>query len=291
MDARDDRGRDLRLHPRLRDRLAAAAAAGRGRDPVRRGLAGDPARRGRPPPRRRHPGRPARRARRRARTAAGDPATRPPRSGSSCSRRLRCRARRPSPSTASCDWQKWDFYTRPTKPVSVSYVWDSATAGSASRRRRPSSSRSRRRPAALLACDRHSTRGRRTLAQGSGLGAVVGGSVGEPVSCRRSARVRPSWVEQRVTVEALRTSASSAADAPLYFTTPNIGAVHYDPTGLACLGRGLQRGQYLRGLELRAAAEPGRARPLEADVPAGDQRPAGVPRGRARRLDATVRHA
>src|SRR5438105_2045733 len=31
--------------------------------------------------------------------------------------------------TAFLDWQHWDFYTRPAKPVDVRYVWDAHYGG------------------------------------------------------------------------------------------------------------------------------------------------------------------
>ena len=65
------------------------------------------------------------------------------------------------------DWQKWDFYTRPAKPVSVSYVWNSSYFGvqlPEEEDRRPQDQGLAE--AALLARGPARRRGRRALAAG-----------------------------------------------------------------------------------------------------------------------------
>jgi transglutaminase-like putative cysteine protease len=141
------------------------------------------------------------------------------------------------------DWQKWDFYTRPAKPVDVSYVWNSSYTGFTFPKKltvvlkiKTTPRRHYWRVAPLDAV----VGGRWQL--GDALGTVVGGTVGEPGLVPAVARARQSWVEQRVTVEALRDKFLPAADTPTEFDASNLGAVLYDPTGLAYLDRGLQRG-------------------------------------------------
>ncbi len=141
------------------------------------------------------------------------------------------------------DWQKWDFYTRPAKPVSVSYVWNSSYSGFSFPKKKTVvlKIKTTPRPHYWRVAPLDAVVGGRWRL-GSGLGAVVGGTVGEPGLVPAVARVRQSWVEQRVTVEALRDKFLPAADTPTQFDASNLGAVLYDPTGLAYLDRGLQRG-------------------------------------------------
>jgi protein-glutamine gamma-glutamyltransferase len=141
------------------------------------------------------------------------------------------------------DWQSWDFYTRPAKPVSVSYVWDSDYSGLKFPRKltvvlkikAPSP------PHYWRAVTLNDVVGGRWLedaaAQEQSSGYLV-----EPGLVPRGARERSSWVQQQVTVEALRDTHLVAASVPVRVDAPNLGLVQYDPSGMVFVARGLRRG-------------------------------------------------
>jgi transglutaminase-like putative cysteine protease len=164
------------------------------------------------------------------------------------------------------DWQKWDFYTRPAKPVSVSYVWNSSYSGFSFPKKKTVVLKIKASPrphywrvaplAGVFAGHWQIDATIQTLSDGA---------VGEPGLVPAAAKVRQSWVEQRVTVEALRDKLLPAADSPVQFDTGNLGLVQYDPTGIAFLDSGLQRGNTYRVWSFEpqpSPAELARSRPL-----------------------------
>ena len=154
-------------------------------------------------------------------------------------------------------WQSWDFYTRPAKPVAVSYVWNSDYSGLTFPRKQTVVLKIKAppRPQYWRAVALNDVIGGRwiedpTLLQQSS------GSLGErglvPPAARPAKRpscypnclrLRPSnWVEQQVTVAALRDTHLVAASIPVELDAPKLGVVQYDPSGMAYVERGLQRG-------------------------------------------------
>jgi transglutaminase-like putative cysteine protease len=164
------------------------------------------------------------------------------------------------------DWQKWDFYTRPAKPVSVSYVWNSSYSGFSFPKRKTVVLKIKASPrphywrvvplAGVFAGHWQIDPTSQTLSDEA---------LGEPGLVPAVAKVRQSWVEQRVTVEALRDKLLPAADSPVQFDAGNLGLVQYDPTGIAYLDSGLHRGDTYRVWSFEpqpTPAELARSRPL-----------------------------
>ena len=155
------------------------------------------------------------------------------------------------------NWQAWDFYTRPDKAVGVSYVWTSNYAGLTFPHKRTVVLRIKARPKPQYW---------RVVA----LNAVVGGRwsedaapqvqdngyVGEPGLIPAQARDRSQWVEQRVSVAALREIHLPAATDPVLFDARGLGLVQYEPSGMAYLQRGLRRSDAYRAWSYQPSPTP-----------------------------------
>jgi len=155
------------------------------------------------------------------------------------------------------NWQSWDLYTRPDKAVGVSYVWASDYSGLTFPRKRTVVLKIKAPPKAQYW---------RVVT----LNAVVGGRwsedpapqvqdngyVGEPGLIPVRARDRSKWVEQRVSVAALREIHLPAATDPMLFDARQFGLVQYDPSGMAYLARGLRRGDVYRAWSYQPSPSP-----------------------------------
>ena len=164
------------------------------------------------------------------------------------------------------DWQNWDFYTRPAKPVSVSYVWNSSYSGFSFPKKQTIvlKIKASPRPHYWRAAPLGGVFGGRWQIDAT-IQSLSDGAVGERGLVPAIAKVPQSWVEQRVTVEALRDKLLPAADSPVRFDTGNVGLVQYDPTGIAYLDSGLQRGNTYRAWSFEpqpSPAELARSRPI-----------------------------
>ena len=154
-------------------------------------------------------------------------------------------------------WQSWDFYTRPAKPVAVSYVWNSNYSG-LTFPRKPTVVLKIKAPAApqyWRAVTLNDVVGGRWI-EDYALQQQRIGYLGEHglvprgamppkrPSCWPNCLVSPptDWVEQRVTVEALRDTHLVAASVPVKIDASKLGVISYDPSGMAFLGRELRRG-------------------------------------------------
>jgi transglutaminase-like putative cysteine protease len=143
------------------------------------------------------------------------------------------------------NWQSWDFYTRPAKPVTVSYVWNSDYSGLTFPRKEtvvlkiqaPS------RPQYWRAVTLDDVVGGRWF-EDPAPQVQSTGYLGEPGLVPRGAARRASWVEQQVHVEALRDIHLVAASVPVQVDAPKLGLVAYDPSGMVFVSpsRGLERG-------------------------------------------------
>jgi protein-glutamine gamma-glutamyltransferase len=141
------------------------------------------------------------------------------------------------------NWQAWDFYTRPAKPVSVSYVWSSNYSGLNFPHKRTvvlrieAPSRPQYWRAATLddVIEGRWFEDPTLLDQSSGY-------LGEPGLVPPGARERTLWVQQQVRVEALRDTHLVAASVPVQVDAPKLGLVQYDPSGMAFVASGLKRG-------------------------------------------------
>jgi protein-glutamine gamma-glutamyltransferase len=141
------------------------------------------------------------------------------------------------------NWQSWDFYTRPAKPVSVSYVWSSDYSGLNFPRKQTVVLRiaAPSRPQYWRAVTLNDVIGGRWLEDATSQ-EQTSGYLGEPGLVPRSARQRSAWVQQRMHVEALSDIHLVAASVPVQVDAPKMGLVTYDPSGMVFAARGLKRG-------------------------------------------------
>ena len=140
------------------------------------------------------------------------------------------------------DWQSWDFYTHPAKPVSVSYVWNSDYSGLSFPRKVTTvlKIKAPSRPQYWRAVTLNDVISGRwfedpTFQQQSDAG------LGEPGLVPAQAWDPTNWVKQEVHVDALRDTHLVAASVPVRVEA-NLGLVTYDPSGEVSVARGLQRG-------------------------------------------------
>ena len=138
---------------------------------------------------------------------------------------------------AFLDWQHWDPYTKPAKPVDVSYVWNSSYSGPHLPRQADDRHAREGRPAgALLARLGAEHRRERDLVRGglAGVRRPAGAARPGPGSSRRASCARSGWEEQHVTIEALRDHRLPGGSVPVRFEPGDgVGSVSYDPTGVA----------------------------------------------------------
>jgi transglutaminase-like putative cysteine protease len=144
---------------------------------------------------------------------------------------------------AFLDWQHWDLYTKPAKPVDVSYVWDS------SYRRLVFHGK----PTAVL---RVKAGSQPHYWRVSVLNTVEGGRwfeelspeahslVGEQGLVTPREQQRSRWERQKVTIEALRDHRLPGGSVPVHYQpSAGVGQVLYDPTGVAYASKPLSRGE------------------------------------------------
>jgi hypothetical protein len=199
--------------------------------------------------------------------------------------------------TAFLDWQHWNVYVRPVKPVSVSYVWDARYGGI----------RFPRKVTTVLAIRAPQTIG--TYWRATALDAFVNDRWMERIWRETAlennqlvppaARIAANWVQQDVTVAALSDHHLVAASLASAFNVSEPGLIVGQNVGVAT--DGLHHGQrYIawsyaaeptprqlvrsRGIYPRALTRPGR----ELDVAPGiTSPPIGVP-GREAALDRSL---
>ena len=146
---------------------------------------------------------------------------------------------------AFLDWQHWDPYTKPSKPVDVSYVWNSDYRGLTFPRK----------PTTVL---RVKAGPQTHYWRVSVLNTVENGvwfeelspefgdppvPLGQPGLVPRRELRRSSWEEEHVTIEALRDHRLPGGSVPVRFEPGSgVGSVSYDPTGVARADEPLSRG-------------------------------------------------
>ena len=172
---------------------------------------------------------------------------------------------------AFLDWQHWDLYTKPAKPVDVSYVWNSSYSGLTFPRQ---------------ADDGHARQGgpQPHYWRVSVLNTVENGIWFEEVSTRvrrpagaaRPARPRRRRASaQRGLGEAARddrgaraTTTCPAASVPVRFAPGGgVGSVSYDPTGIALAGAAARAGTATTSGATRRARRRAQLAALEAALP------------------------
>src|SRR4051794_28483099 len=141
---------------------------------------------------------------------------------------------------AILNWQTWSLNSPQTKPVDVSYVWSSDYSGLNFPRKKTVVLR--------IKAPRRSQYWRVTELANMVDGrwkeqSVLGESpqLGGPGLVPAAARGEANWIEQHVTVGALRDTRLPAAEAPVSFDVSRLGAVDYDRAGVVYLARGLRR--------------------------------------------------
>jgi protein-glutamine gamma-glutamyltransferase len=141
-------------------------------------------------------------------------------------------------------WQHWDLYTKPDKPVDVSYVWDSSYRGLSYRGK----------PTTVL---RVKAGPQQHYWRVSVLNTVEGGRwfeelspeygdhplLGEPGLVPPREKQVDGWEREQVTIEALRDNRLPGGSIPVRFRPGSgVGQVQYDPTGVAYAQEPLHRG-------------------------------------------------
>src|SRR3954447_24194081 len=135
-------------------------------------------------------------------------------------------------------WQTWDLHVPHVKPVSVSYVWSSDYSGLNF-------------PHKTTVVLRIKAPKRPQYWRVTTLPYVVDGQWIDQPSFERSgdaglvpaaARDRSTWVEQQVTVEALRDNRPPAAEGPMAFDRSGLGPANFDSAGVAYLEHALHSG-------------------------------------------------
>jgi protein-glutamine gamma-glutamyltransferase len=149
---------------------------------------------------------------------------------------------------AFLDWQHWDLYTKPDKPVDVSYVWNSSYRGLTFRGK----------PTTVL---RIKAGPQQHYWRVSVLNTVEGGRwfeeltpqlredtpLGEPGMVPAREKRLSGWEREDVTVEALRDHRLPGGSVPVRFEPgAGVGQVQYDPTGVAYADEPLHRGDTYR---------------------------------------------
>jgi transglutaminase-like putative cysteine protease len=146
---------------------------------------------------------------------------------------------------AFIDWQHWDPYTKPAKPVDVSYVWNSSYSGLTFHGKPTTVMRVKAGPetqywrVSVLNTVEHGT-------WFEEISPVFGDP---PVPLAQGGLVPPrelrqdGWDEQHVTIEALRDHRLPGGSVPVRFEPGgSVGSVSYDPTGVAFAEDALSRG-------------------------------------------------
>jgi protein-glutamine gamma-glutamyltransferase len=145
---------------------------------------------------------------------------------------------------AFLDWQQWDLYTKPEKPVDVSYVWDSSYRRLDFRGKPTTVFRVKAgsQPHYWRISVLNTVEGGRwfeELATGFGDYRLIGEQGLVPWRERQTSL----WEREEVTVEALRDHRLPGGSVPVrYRPSASVGEVNYDPSGVAYAAKAPSRG-------------------------------------------------
>jgi transglutaminase-like putative cysteine protease len=146
---------------------------------------------------------------------------------------------------AFLDWQHWDPYTKPAKPVDVSYVWNSSYKGLTFHGKPTTVLRVKAGPQARY----WRVSVLNTVEHGTWIEEVSPEFGDQPVPLSEPGLAPPrelrksGWEQEHVTIEALRDHRLPGGSVPVQFEPgASIGDVSYDPTGVAIAGHPLSRG-------------------------------------------------
>jgi protein-glutamine gamma-glutamyltransferase len=145
---------------------------------------------------------------------------------------------------AFLDWQHWDLYTKPAKPVDVSYVWDSSYRRLVFHGKPTTVFRVKAgsQPHYWRVSVLNTVEGGRWFEE---LSAEYGDHslLGEEGLVPPREELTHRWEQQEVTVEALRDHRLPGGSVPVrYRPSASVGQVLYDPTGVAYASKLLSRG-------------------------------------------------
>ena len=178
-----------------------------------------------------------------------------------------------SPALAKAEflrWQTWDFYTRPDPAVGVRYIWDSTYTGIRFPKKQTVVLKVKAPPTSLY--------WRATTLEGfNGIGwvEVVDPQARPDVAAAlepAAASNRRRWIQQDVTVKALRDAHFVAASVPVAYDTHGV-ATTYGRGNIALVRSGLTRDQRYRAWSYApdpTPAELARSRPRYPDAIAGE---------------------
>jgi len=142
------------------------------------------------------------------------------------------------------DWQHWDPYTKPAKPVDVSYVWDSSYTGLTFHGKPTTVLRVKAGPEPhywRISVLNSVQNGRwfEEIAPEGGQATPIG----EDGLVPAREKLERGWERQEVTIEALRDHRLPGGSIPVrYQPGANVGSVLYDPIGVAYANEALSRG-------------------------------------------------
>jgi hypothetical protein len=146
---------------------------------------------------------------------------------------------------AFLDWQHWDLYTKPSKPVDVSFVWNSDYRGLTFRGKPTTVLRVKAGPQA------HYWRVSvlNTVKNGVWFEELSPAFSDPPVPLGQPGLIPPrelhrsEWEQEHVTIEALRDQHLPGGSTPVRFKPGDgIGSISYDRTGVAFAAKRLSRG-------------------------------------------------
>jgi transglutaminase-like putative cysteine protease len=146
---------------------------------------------------------------------------------------------------AILDWQHWDPYTKPSKPVDVSYVWNSDYRGLSFPRKPTTVLRVKAGPQSHYwrVSVLNTVEDGRWFEELSPEFADPPLPLGQPGLVPRRERRQSSWEEEHVTIEALRDHRLPGGSVPVRFEPGgSVGSVSYDPSGVAFAEQPLSRG-------------------------------------------------
>jgi transglutaminase-like putative cysteine protease len=165
-------------------------------------------------------------------------------------------------------WQTWDLHTPGSKPVSVSYVWNSNYSGLTFPHKRTVvlKIQAPRRPQYWQVVALNTVVSGRWFVDPA-LQVQSSGDLGEPGLVPYSALRRFPLAEQHVTVEGLNDTYLPAATVPVQFDASSLGLIEYDPSGMAVVPRGLKRGDSYRAFSFEPNPTPKELAASKPDYP------------------------
>ena len=143
------------------------------------------------------------------------------------------------------NWQHWDLYTKPVRPVSVSYVWNSSYSGLTFHGKPTTVFRAKAssQPHYWRISVLNTVENGRWFQEGSPEYGETPVPLGEAGLVPARERQTDAWERQHVTIAALRDVRLPGGSVPVRFDNLHgVGEVRVDPTGIAFTSEPLSRG-------------------------------------------------